>query len=346
MKGKLIVVLLFVFALTPALAFAQNIGVEWNRWDAQINVPANGSQMQVVETQEVHVTNGAVRHGTRSWTSAVQVQSVYLVTGNNGNPQQLTQDNTNQPNTYSLGQSNGETTLEYTLPTPQSSGSSYVVQINYTAAMPSSGLVDWKVVPANHDFPVNSSTVTIHFPAGQAPDSSLVRVAQGNGTARINGNDVVIQSQGPIPAGQSFAIQVPFGAGVGAAGQSGNNSGNTNPVNPVNPATGQPTDTGGFQLPGIGTILLVVCVVGFLLLWGGGSLLRRLLGGLGGGTRNTYGRGYSGNGPQMGGNSFSGDNEPQGGEIQRGFRPSSGGQDRQLPNIGNDKDSGGSAGFS
>jgi hypothetical protein len=343
MKGKLIAILLLVFGLTPALVFAQGIGVQWNRWDAQITVPASGSQMQVAETQDIQVTGGTVSHGTRSWTSPVQVQSVYLVVGNDSTPRQLTQDNSNQPNTYSLGQTNSGTTLEYTLPTPQTSGNSYVVQINYTTAIPANGLVDWKVVPADHDFPVQSSTVTIHFPAGQAPDSSLVRVTQGNATARINGNDVIIQSQGTIPAQQAFAVQVPFGAGVGAAGQPSGSGSGVNPVNPVNPATGQPSDTGGIQLPGIGTILLLVCVVGFLLLWGGGSLLRRLLGGLGGSNaRNTYG----GNGPQTGGNTFFGNDQPSGGEIQRGFRPSSGGQDRQLPNIGNDKDSGGSAKFS
>ena len=345
MKAKVIAILLLAFALTPALAFAQSPSVQWNRWDAQITVPASGDQMQIAETQEVNVTGGTVSHGTRTWTNPVQVQNVYLIVGNDTTPQQLSPGNGNQPNTYTVGDSNGGTSLTYTLPTPQGAGNTYVVQINYTATIPTTGLVDWKVVPANHAFPVLSSTVTMHFPNGQAPDPSLVRVSQGSGTATVNGNDVIIKSQGTIPANQSFGIQVPFGAGVGAAGQpngSSDNSGNTSPANPINPATG--TDTGTIQLPGIGTILLVICVVGVLILFGGGSLLRSLLGGFLGG-RNTYGGGY--NNPQQGGPFFGGDNQQQGGgEIQRGFRPSSGGQDRQLPNIGNDKDSGGGASFS
>lgn len=351
MKTKFVAVLLLVFALTPVMAFAQSPSVQWNRWDAKINVPASGDQMQIAETQDIQITSGTVSRGTRIWTSPVQIQNVYLLTDNDSSPQQLTQSNSKQPNTYTVSDTSSGTTLQYTLPSPQSSGSSYVVQINYTATMTTSGLVDWKVVPGDRAFPVLSSTTVIHFPNGQAPDTSLVQVSQGNGTATVSGNDLTIKSQGTIPANQAFGIQVPFGAGVGAAGQpsgsdNSGNSGNFSPANPINPNVG--TDTGGFQLPGIGTILLVICVVGVLLLFGGGSLLRSLLGMFLGGGGNFSGGGFNNSGSPLGGSNFLGGNQQNsgGGEIQRGFRPSSGGQDRQLPHIGDDKDSGGGASFS
>src|SRR5689334_1734466 len=82
MKARLIAILLVLFALTPALASAQSPSVQWNRWDAQITVPASGDQMQIAETQEVNITGGTVNHGTRTWTSPVQVQNVYLIVGN------------------------------------------------------------------------------------------------------------------------------------------------------------------------------------------------------------------------------------------------------------------------
>src|SRR5690242_20669712 len=73
MKVKLLAILLLALGLTPALVSAQSPSVQWNRWDAQITVPSSGDQMQIAETQEINVTGGTVNHGTRSWTSSVQV---------------------------------------------------------------------------------------------------------------------------------------------------------------------------------------------------------------------------------------------------------------------------------
>ncbi len=352
MRSRLAALLVVALLLTPALAFAQSINVEWNRWDAQITVQQN-NQMQVAETQEVHVLDGTVKQGTRYWTDPVQIQNVYVILGNN-QPRALSQGSNNQPGTYTLSQNGNQTTLTYYLDTPLTAGSTFVVQINYAAAIPSSGLVDWSIVPRDHAFNVRSSTVHIRFPNGQAPDPSLVRVSSGNGKASVNGNEVVIQSQGNIPPQQAFAIQVPFGAGVGAAGNSGN-SGNVppqnNPANPGdnsnNPGAVPPADQPGgtsFALPGCGTLLLIACVVGFLLLLGVGALLRGLLGGGGRVLGGPFGGG-SNQGPFSGGGGFGGgqqgpfNNADQGG-LNRGFRPSSD-QNRDLGNVGNDKDRGG-----
>jgi len=335
-----------VLLAVPAVAFAQNTNIQWNRWDAQITAQAN-NQMQVVETQEVAVNSGTVSQGTRYWTTPVNLQQVYVITGNNQNPQPLTQSNSGQPGTYTLTNNGGNPTLTYVLPAPQAAGSTFLVQLSYTAQSPTTGMVDWRVIPADHPFPVQSSTITLHFPNGQAPDPGLVTVNGTNAHVTVNGNDLVIRSQAPIPAGQPLAIQVPFGAGVGAANNSGNNNNNPNLGGnnqvPVNPAT----DTGtAINLPGGGTLLLILCVIGFLLLVGGGSILRGILGGLLGGA-------LGGNRQQPGGGIFGGGQQPgglggpfQGGDggVNRGFRQSNN-QDRNIGNVGNDKDSGGGASF-
>src|SRR5579871_2766934 len=149
MRTRLIAIILLALGLTPAMVFAQNANVTFNRWDAQITVQSNSSQMQVAESQEVQVTSGTVSRGNRYWTDPVQVQSVYLVTGNNTQPQTLTQGDGTHPGSYSVSQSNNQTQLQYTLPTPVNSGSTFTVQINYTATSPTAGMVDWKVVPAD-----------------------------------------------------------------------------------------------------------------------------------------------------------------------------------------------------
>jgi hypothetical protein len=345
----LIMLLSAAFVLPTLAVHAQSPSVEWLRWDANINVQSN-DQMQIAETQEVQVVNGTVSKGTRFWTDPVQVQTVYVIAGNDGTPRQLTQNNSAQANTYQFTDNNGQPTLTYYLPARQQAGNTFIVQINYTATTPTTGMVDWKIIPAEHDFTVRSSNVTIHFPEGQAPDQSLVRASSG-ANVQVSGSDVIIQSTGPIAPSQAFSIQVPYGAGLGGANNANNGNTGVNGDNGIaNPVGGADSGVNTVQLPGMGTILLVICVIGFLLLWGGGSLLRNLLGGLGGRslpTNNNPGTGYGG---QPGGgvfnNPFSGGSsgEDTGTGINRGFR-SSPSQDREIGRTRNDKDSGGGASF-
>jgi hypothetical protein len=346
MRLKIIVVLLFALLLPTGLIFAQNVDLEWTRWDAQINVGAN-DQMQIAETQEINVLGGQLNFGSRFWTQRVDVQSVFIKMENDS-PVQLTQSNNGQPGTYSITTENGGTVVTYYPEQPLREGDSFIVQINYTATSPTTGMVDWNVVPADNSFPVRSSTVQINFPQGEAPDSSLARVSEGNGTVQVNGNVVTIQSQGTIAPGQRFAIQIPYGAGVGAAG------GNNNPVNPqpgnnpVNPNPG--TNTPVLELPS-GTMLLVLsCLCAFVFLFGGSSLLRNLLGGLFGGIlggNRTSGGGIFGGGSRTPGGSIFGSgrsNDSGNSTAGRGFRRSSD-QNRDVGNVGNDKDSGGGTRF-
>src|SRR4051812_5378737 len=108
MRARLIALLVLVFALTPGWVFAQSTSVEFNRWDAQITPSANSSQMQVAEVEEIHVTNGTLHFGERSWTSPVQIQTVYLVSGNNTAPVELNAGSNNQPGTYVVNQSGNQ----------------------------------------------------------------------------------------------------------------------------------------------------------------------------------------------------------------------------------------------
>jgi hypothetical protein len=228
----------------------------------------------------------------------------------------------------------GGVILEYQLPAPAEAGQTFVVQINYTADTPTPGLIDWFIVPGDHGAPVNSSTVTINFPEGGAPDPSFVRMVESNATVSVSGSSIVVQSQGVIPANQAFGIQVPFGDNVGT----GANPDAGQPVQPVQPV---PTGGTGSSDGGLGSLLPILCIIGVLLLFGGGSLFRNLLGGLGGG-------GIPGGGIFPGGttrrqNPFGGSGTG-GTSSGRGFRPSSN-QNRTVPTVRSDKRRGGGASF-
>ncbi len=340
MRLKLTALGLFVL-MSAALVFsvnAQSPTVEWTSWNAQITAHADSSQLDVAETQIIKVTGGTLNAGERDYSQPVNIQNVYLAV-NGGQPKQLTQGT--GPNQYQVSGSGDNIALTYQLPNPANSGDSFVVQVNYTVPAATTGLIDWFVVPADHPFPVDSSTTTINFPQGQAPSTDFVRLNQTNASVTAQGSSIVIKSSGVIAANQAFEVQVPYGAGVGQPGTSGNTTTNTNPVNsPVQtvPTDGTSADTGG----GLGTILAVLCGLGLLVLLGGRSLLGGLLGGIGGGL---FGGGNSGYG---GGVYPTSPNEPFGGSPTqgpvRGFRESPN-QNREIPTINSDKRSGGGAHF-
>jgi len=320
-------VLLGLILATVGGVAAQGPSVEWEAWNAQITAHANNSQLDVAETQVINVLDGSLSQGERDYTQPVDIQAVYLAM-NGGQPRELTQGS--GAGTYQVSGTSGDVVLQYELPTTAEAGDTFAVQINYSVPEPTAGLIDWFAVPGDHGAPVQSSTITINFPDGGAPDASLVRFTEGNGTVSTSGNSIVIQSQGAIPANQAFGVQLPYGAGVGAPGNSGTSN---NPVQTV-PTGGTNTDSSG----GLGSIIALLCILGIVILFGGGSLLRSLLGGgLLGGNRPG---GYFGGGTPTNNNPYGG-NTPTSG---RGFRESPN-QNRQVPTITSDKRRGGGASF-
>ncbi len=324
---------------------AQDISFRWNRWDVIIDVQADGQALAISEVQEFVILEGTVRFGERAWTDPVEVQNVFVVMGTGSNaPEQLTESDSEEPGTYTVSQSGDETELRYYLPREAQGGEIFIAQINYTAPVTVEGLVDWQVIPDEHAAPIESSTVTINFAPDAVPAQGLVRVASGTGTVTQNGNSFVIQSQGAVPANEGFAVQAPFGEGVGTAGDPADGA-----VEPAGgaaqaPRTEPQDDSSGLKINNT-CLLGVLCVVGLFLLLGGGRLLRGL-GGLGPVIGGGQG-GTGGIGPFGGGTGGTTGRIPGGGTStgrSRGFRRSPT-QGRSLPRIGRRKGGGGRAGL-
>src|SRR5262249_25272182 len=124
--------LVLLLAIPLSVSAQASPNVEWNRWDAQIAVQPNGDQLQIAETQEVHIIDGTIRQGARFWTNPVQIQAVYVVLNNGQNPTQLQSNSSGQPGTYTVKQEADRTTLTYNLPKTLQAGGTFTVQINYT----------------------------------------------------------------------------------------------------------------------------------------------------------------------------------------------------------------------
>lgn len=324
-----------IFGTAKMVSAQDGPEVIWVRWDGELTV--DGNEVTVSEVHEVEITDGVLRFGTRGWPEAVDITGVQLSV-DGGAPQSLRAGRSDAAGTYTITQQGGEYLLRYNMPSALEQGQSFIVQLDYSRPLTVDGVVDWTVVPSDHPFPIESSSVVLNFPEGQAPDASLVRVTSGEATVFQEENRVIVESNGTIEAGQALALQIPFGVGVGQAGDSGSgSSGVPDPVQPLPPANEAPSSGGGLDFGGV---LTLVCLMGVLLLFGGGNLLRGLLGGLGGATT-----GRTGNSPirPTGGTGFF---PPQGPTTSnRGFRRSTD-QGRSVPTIRGKKDNdGGSANF-
>ncbi len=345
-KSFVVALLLALSLMVVSMAGAQSPTVEWTSWNSQITVHDNGAPLDIAETQIVSVTGGQLHGGERDFSQPVDIQAVFAAV-NNGQPQQL-----REGTDYQISQTSDGVLLDYTLPVAVNAGESFALQINYTVDPPASGLIDWYVVPGDHGAVVQSSRVTINFPEGQAPDPSFVRVPEGSGTVSVSGNSIIVQSQGAIQANDGFEIQAPFGESVGEPG----NTVNSNPpvnTNPVQTTPTEPQNSTGIDLGGI---LPILCIIGVVVLIGGGSLLRNLLGGVVGGALGRssgggiFGGGNSGGGIFGGGNSGGSSNSGGGfgggssGSSGRGFRSSTN-QSRSTPTVSNDKRRGGGSSF-
>ncbi|MCU0500092.1 MAG: hypothetical protein MUF87_22310 [Anaerolineae bacterium] len=343
-------ILMTLLALwVTSLPTTAQIDFEWERWDVTITVQSE-TDLAITEIQEFALYNGTVERGTRTWTQPVQIDSVFYV-GQGGRAEELRQSNGGEtPGTYTVSERN-ETILTYYL--PEASRSNFVVQINYYATSPVEGVLDWIAIPGRHGAPVNNSTVTINFENGDTPDPGLVRITAGSGDIQVNGDQVVITAD-RLGSDDMFAIQLPFGL-------TGGNTGGFNQAPDGRSVAPAPSNQGNdplanFQMPGLGTICAIICIVGVLMLFGGGNLLRGLGGGLFGGGRGgglfggggsiptPRGRGNPFGGLFGGGNRRPGSFEPRDQPSERGFRRSSR-QNRDVPSVRGKNDDGGSAGL-
>lgn len=368
MRARLLILLVLLLSVS-AVAQAQNIEVEWLRWDAIITVEDDGETITINETQEIEVTSGTIRRGTRTWVDPVEVQGVFLVV--NGRPTALEAARSGEEEgTYRLTTAGDETVLTYYLLDAAERGDSYVVQINYTTPVENAGILDMSIVPARRGFPVNSSTITINLPDGTPPSEELVRILSGSADVTVQGSTVILQSDG-LDADQALQFQLPYGEGVGAAAGSGSgsSSGSTSGSSSGSGSTsGRDTSSGGTSsgttgaVGGIDPIFIMIIIgIGVIILFGlgrggkggaGGNLLSSLLGMFLGGA--TSGRGSSN--PFGGSSSRSSrstrttttrdsDTSERSTSSSRGFRASSD-QNRSVPQVKSDKDDdGGSASF-
>ncbi len=206
-----------VALLATSATYAQNKTLRWHRWDADIQINADGT-FHVQEVFEIEFIGGDFTFGYRN-IPADQVESIEDFVVREGNVV-YSQSYSQQPNTFYWTYENGEYVVTWFYPPTRDA--TRVFTLEYTVV---GGLIInpevgdrffWKAVGPDHAFPIESSTVIVRMPPGATVDTSIEPAFFGvdNATYTIASDlrSVTFQAYN-IPANREFEVGVRFPAG-------------------------------------------------------------------------------------------------------------------------------------
>ncbi len=219
MKGRLRSWLLAFFtALLLALAVAPSVEAQtktlrWHRWDVDIQINADGT-FHVSELFEIEFIGGDFTFGVRD-IPVDQVEQITNISVREGG-RQYEESYSGQPNTFYWTRDGNEIVINWFYPPTRDATRLFVVE--YTVV---GGLIVgdeyhrffWKAVGPEHDFTIESSTVTVRMPPGAAIDTTLEPVYFGvsNATYSVAGDLASVTWQtNNIPPQAEFEVGVRF----------------------------------------------------------------------------------------------------------------------------------------
>ena len=206
-------------ARSPGSGLAQDKTLVWNRYDVNLTVQQNGD-MLLEEIQEIEFTSGTFRFGFATIPldrveniSAVQVAEIMP-------DDSVREYRPNSTSEYGFTTAVVDDELEITWYFPATANSSHTYVLRYRVEgslriYPDGDQVWWKAIPADHNFPIRHSTITV-APPQTFSKSELVVDAYGHpiDNAGYTDRGAVVFTAGDIPAGQELEVRVQFPHGV------------------------------------------------------------------------------------------------------------------------------------
>lgn len=208
------IVLAALVFVSPALA--QDKTLAWHRWDANIQINADGT-FDVQEVYEIEFLEGEFTFGYRnipidqfSRIDGVIVREGHAV---------YSESRSEQSNTFYVTQSGSEYVINWFYPPTRDASRTFIVEYTVHEGL----IIDqevgdrffWKAVGPDHAFPIGSSTVTVHMPPGAVVDTGVEPAIFGvDGTYEIadDGESVVFRAQNIAP-NREFEVGVRFPSG-------------------------------------------------------------------------------------------------------------------------------------
>ncbi|MCJ7666915.1 MAG: DUF2207 domain-containing protein, partial [Anaerolineae bacterium] len=213
MSRKLSIALIFVVFLGLVGGVrAQDQDLYWDRLDADITVQKN-SDILITETWEVTFTEGSVHSLYRNVpTDRLEDISLVEVLADG----QKTVPGRETPYTYETYYEDDDYVIKVYFPYTQDSTHTYVISYLVEGGLriyEGGDQIWWKAIFSDRDFPIRSSTVTVHLPEGV---SEVQNVAAYGWDASFDVRDsrtVIFMAQ-DISPGQEMEVRVQFPHGI------------------------------------------------------------------------------------------------------------------------------------
>lgn len=213
-----------VLALLGALTFlpsfsaqAQSKTLRWHRWDADIQINADGT-FTVQEVYEIEFIGGPFTFGYRN-IPIDQFEELTDFAVREGSVV-YQQARTEQPNTFYVTENGGEYVVNWFFPSTVNQTRVFTVQYTVVGGIIINSEVGerffWKAVGPDHDFPIETSTVIVRMPPGEQIDTSIDPFYYGVDAQATVAPDLgsVTYQVNYIPADQYFEVGVRFPHGI------------------------------------------------------------------------------------------------------------------------------------
>ena len=209
-----LMLLVLIVAFSSVTVFAQERSVYWENYDVDITIQPDGS-FRVAETQQLEFVGGPFRFGLRTIPtdslSAIRDVRVSEV----GGPV-YRESTSGDPNTFQTYSDSEGFNIRYNFEPTTNAAREVVLEYTVDGGLlyyDGGDQLVWKAVPANANFPIQASTVTVHLPPGATLDNYDATGPAGQPEV-IDGGVRFIASEPIRAGGQDFAVRVQWPHGI------------------------------------------------------------------------------------------------------------------------------------
>ncbi|MCB0167924.1 MAG: DUF2207 domain-containing protein [Anaerolineae bacterium] len=215
--GLLLTFLMLLAAFAPALA--QEKSLIWQQYDVDIEVQPNGD-MLIEETQQIDFTSGSFRFGFAAipLDRVERITDIQLSEVINGSERPYTPNSSSEYG-FTTVQNEGNLEITWYFPPTQNSSHTYILRYRVIGGLriyEGGDQMWWKAIAPDHNFPIESATVTV-MPPQTFPKSDLVVNSYGaslSGDPTYTDSGAVIFNAQNISADQELEVRVQFPHGV------------------------------------------------------------------------------------------------------------------------------------
>ncbi len=213
--GITTVLVLWVGLSGAAPVAAQTRSLYWRRWDVTIDhIDPRTNRFTVVETHDIQFTSGQFRFGFRS-IPLDRVEDLVNVAVYDGGTA-LTPSCGEAAGTFCVRRNNHELEITYYFLRPaQNERRVFEIAYEVVGGLRTYGggdQLDWFAIGADHSFPIQGATVTVHLPDDAIPREGIDPIASYGPPTTVtrNGSDVVFSVARSLQAGEGLEVRIQY----------------------------------------------------------------------------------------------------------------------------------------